>query len=149
MLRTVSLWLLAAVLLWPGTGWAKIKKDLTYSYSAVWTTTIRLLRADRGYKITDKDRESGYVLFVYPGNGSVKECHAALEIVRARDENGYSVVRVMLEIAHQPSYIALDLLDRLERKLTEERGEAPPRRRDPPPKPDPPENKKKGDTESG
>ena len=125
MARITAL-LLAGVLLLPATATAKTKKDLTYSFKAVWTTAIRMLRADRGYKITDKDRDSGYILFVFPGSGSVKECRASLEIVDTVDENRFKVVRLQLEIAHQPSYIELDLLDRLESKLREERGGPPP-----------------------
>lgn len=124
---TVALPLL--LLLLPAPAAAKSTKNMTYGFNAIWTTAVRLLRADRGYKITDRDKDSGYILFVYPGRGSVKECTAALEIVPSLDDNGYEVIRVQLEIAHQASYVELDLLDRLERKLREERGEPPPARK--------------------
>ena len=143
-----ALLLIAGLLLAPGTGWAKTKRDLTYSYRTIWTTSIRLLRADRGYEITDKDKDSGYILFVYPGDGSVKECRASLEMVSTTDVNGFKVVRLMLEIAHQPSYVEIDLLDRLERKLREERGEPPLPRRDEPDKPKQPKEHRKGKDET-
>jgi hypothetical protein len=116
-------------LLLPASAAAKSTRDLNYGYAAVWTTAIRFLRADRDYKITDRDKEAGYILFVYPGSGSVKECHASLEIVSTVDQNDYVVTRLLLKIAHQPSYVELHLLDRLERKLVDERGEAAPRQR--------------------
>jgi hypothetical protein len=126
------------LLLVPGLAAAKSTKNLTYAFNTIWTTAVRLLRADRGYKITDRDKESGYILFVYPGRGSVKECAAALELVPSLDDNGYKVIRVQLEIAHQASYVEFDLLDRLERKLREERGEPPPARKPEKDKPKPP-----------
>ena len=124
---------------------AKSTKDLTYGYDTIWTTTVRFLRADRGYKITDRDSDSGYILFIYPGTGSVKECSAALELVPTVNEDGHDVIRLQLGIAHQPSYIEISLLDRLERKLLDERGEPPPprKRRKHPPKKPPKEPQKK------
>ena len=58
------------------------------------------------------------------------EC--ARSLVVETDGNGYKVVRAVLQIASQPAYVEVDLLDRLERKLLEERGQPPPYRRDPP-----------------
>ena len=110
----------------PGTALAKSKKVFTYSYDSIWSTTVRLLRADKGYKVTDRDKETGYVIFVYPGRGSVKLCKAAMEVFRVVDQDGFRRIRVQLKIAHQPSYIEVALLDALEQKLQEEQGTAPP-----------------------
>jgi hypothetical protein len=134
-MRRAGLLLLVVGALWPASALAKSKKELTYTYDAIWTTTIRFLRADQNYRITDRDRESGYILFVYPGTGSVKECNASLEIVATVDDNNHEVVRLQLQIAHQPSYIEINLLDRLERKLRDDHGEPPApreRRKEPP-----------------
>jgi len=132
MARSATALLLACLALAPATAGAKSTRDFTYSYQALWTTTIRLLRVDRGYKVTDQDPSNGFILFVYPGTGSVTECHGSLELMAVTDVNGYKVVRVVLQIAHQPSYVEVDLLDRLEQKLLDERGQPPPHRRDPP-----------------
>ena len=109
----------------PVTAFAKSKKVFTYGYNTIWSTTVRLLRADRGYKVTDKDKETGYVLFVYPGRGSVKACNASLEIFSMVDSEGYRRIRVQLKIAHQPSYVEGAVLDALEQKLQDEQGSAP------------------------
>jgi hypothetical protein len=108
------------------TALAKSNKTVAYRYDQVWSTAIRYLRADRGYRITDKDAQSGYVLFIYPGDGAVKECAASLEIMRVVDPAGYEKVRLQLVIAHQPSYIEVHFLDTLEQKLVEELGSPPP-----------------------
>ena len=110
----------------PAVAEAKSKKVFTYRYDTIWSTTVRLLRADKGYKVTDKDKETGYVLFVYPGRGSVKACAASMEIFATVDEEGFRRIRVQLKIAHQPSYIEVALLDALEQKLRQEQGTAPP-----------------------
>jgi hypothetical protein len=104
---------------------AKSTKSTTYRYESVWATTVRFLRADRGYRITDKDQESGFILFVYPGEGAVKECSASLEIMRIVDEAGYEKIRIQISIAHQPTYIEVHFLDSLEQKLLDEQGPAP------------------------
>lgn len=120
---------------WTPPAAAKSTKTLAYRYPVVWSTTIRFLRADRGYKIEDKDKENGYVLFVFPGKGAVKDCAAALELFQITDEEGAQKVRLQLNIAHQPSYVEIHLLDQLESKLREERGA-------PRPEPVPPPKKK-------
>jgi hypothetical protein len=148
MVRGAASLVLGAVLLSSGAARAKSTKDFTYSYKAMWTTAVRLLRVDRGYAVTDQDQKNGFILFVYPGRGSVKECHASLELMAITDVNGYKVVRAVLQIASQPAYVEVDLLDRLERKLLEERGQPPPYRRDPPPpkkKPDEPKKPERPD----
>ena len=131
----------------PAPASAKSQKDLGYTYDVVWSTTVRFLRADRGYKITDKDKDNGFVLFVYPGAGSIKECNASLEMLRTTDDEGRKQIRLQLTIQHQPSYIEVHLLDTLEEKLRDEQG-APPQSAPPapPPKKEPapksPEEKK-------
>jgi hypothetical protein len=133
MRRLVTLLLLSGLLA-PGAALAKSEKTLEYTYRSIWSASIRFLRADRGYPIKDKDRENGYILFVYPGSGSVKECMASLEIIPVVDENGFERIKLSLGIQHQPSYIEVHLLDKLEQKLRDELGSPPPPRKPAPEK---------------
>lgn len=141
--RVIFVVALAALLGTGGSAAAKSKKELTYSYPVVWSAAVRMLRADKGYKITDKDKETGYILFVYPKNGA-----AALEILKIVDGNGYRRVRLQLRVPKLPSYMEAALLDALERKLREEQGPAPeaekvkPKRPRRPKKPKPPKGDK-------
>lgn len=128
------------LLAWPCPAFARSDKTFDYGYEAVWSAAMRLIRADRGYKIRDKDKDNGYILFVHPGSGSVKECAASLEIVRATDEENRKKIRAQLAIEHQPSYVEVQFLDALEEKLHDEQG-APrePERPKKPPEEQPPE----------
>ncbi|MBW2735669.1 MAG: hypothetical protein JRH20_25065 [Deltaproteobacteria bacterium] len=137
MKRYLAVAILSLSSLLPLTATAKAEKMLPYSYQAVWSTMIRLIRVDRGYPISDKDKDNGYVLFVFPGSGSVKKCPAALELFQTKDPTGRDMIRVKLRIAHQPSYIELHFLDALERKLRQERGTPHPPK-EPKPTPEPP-----------
>jgi len=134
--RTLAGGLALALVLGATPSLAKSDKTLDYSYDSVWSTAIRLIRAERGYKITDKDRENGYVLFVFPGTGSVKECSASLELVRVTDQQGAKQVRAQLGIEHQPAWVEVHLLDALEQKLRDELGAPPPTPRKPEKNPD-------------
>jgi hypothetical protein len=107
---------------------AKSERSLDYSYKAVWSTAIRLIRVDRGYPVSDKDKDNGYILFVFPGKGSVKKCAASLELVPAKNSQGEAQIKLKLRIQHQPSWVELQFLDHLERKLRSEQGPPPPRR---------------------
>ena len=121
-----------ALLALPDAASARSERTLGYRLAEVWPTTVRFLRVDRRYPITDRDKEAGFILFVYPGTGAVKKCRGALEMVPVRGERGERLLRIQLTIDHQPSYVEVDLLERLERKLRSEHG--PPRedRADPP-----------------
>ena len=121
---------------------AKSVKTLEYPFAAVWSTAIRFLRVDRGYPVSDKDKANGYILFTFPGTGSVKQCPASIELISTKDDLGRKQLRLQLNIAHQPRYVEVQLLDALARKLRAERGppQEPPERKKPK-KPAPPKKK--------
>jgi hypothetical protein len=129
--------LVLAAALQTGQASAKSVRELRYDYNAVWSTAVRLIRVDGRYPVEDKDKETGYILFTFPGKGTVKKCPASLEFVRGKDGDA-ARVRLELQIAHQPTYIEVHFLDQLERKLREERG-AP---EEPKPAPPPRDDKK-------
>jgi hypothetical protein len=102
---------------------AGTERRLTYRATQVWSTAVRFLRVDHHYKIVEKDKETGYLLFEYKDRGRVYQ--ASLELIPAVD-NGYRIVRARMRIEGMPSYVAAVLLDKLVRKLKTEYGEPPP-----------------------
>ena len=103
----------------------KNSKEFTYPVNVVWSTAVRLIRADLGYPIREKDKDSGFILFAYPGRGKVKEFGGAMEILTFVNDEGYRMIKVQLDIGGQPSFIELQILDKLERKLLDEQGSPP------------------------
>jgi hypothetical protein len=101
---------------------AKSTREFAYPFDTVWSTAVRLLRVDRGYKISDKDKDSGYILFTFPGTGSIKECAGSMELVPIKDDQGAKRIRSSVNLAHQPGYIELALLEKLDQKLRLEQG---------------------------
>jgi len=77
--------------------------------------------------VKDKDKDAGFILFVYKGDGEKRET-GSLEVVRLPEGSANGVVRIVVKIANQPSYIEVHLLDGLERKLKSELGDPPPRK---------------------
>ena len=104
---------------------AKNSKRLSYPLSDIWSTAVRLLRADLGYRVKEKDRDNGLILFAMPGKAKGKVHGGSMEFVRFVDDQGFKMVRVQLTIAGMPSYIEVQILEKLERKLREEQGRAP------------------------
>jgi hypothetical protein len=135
-----------AMVVWclPASAPAKNIKVLSYRFNTIWSTTIRFIRADKGFKITDKDKENGFILFGFNDDTSEQPSTASLELLHIEDEEGYQRIQLQLSIANQPSYIEIHFLDKLEEKLRDERGEPPPPRKikRPKPKPKPPEEDK-------
>jgi hypothetical protein len=115
---------------------------LSYPFEQVWPTAIRFLRIDRGYAISERDADAGFILFSFPigertGTGS-------LELLRTTDASGRASVRVMANTQAGPSHLPHTILEGLATKVRAERGQpAPPPPQKPPegkPKEDPPQD---------
>lgn len=95
--------------------------DSGYTYDQTYAAALRLLRVDMGLKITEKDSESGYLMFEYTSpEGGKKTSTGSLEIVRAK-----SGTRVSVQLASMPAYHEQAIVDALAKKLVEQYGEAP------------------------
>lgn len=99
---------------------ARRSSDHDYRYEQIWSSAVRLLRVDYGFRIRDRDRDIGFVLFDYQEHG--RTYPGSLEVVRA-EVGGQQKVRVTLNIPAQPSYVERMVLDRLQRKLRADFGE--------------------------
>ncbi len=104
---------------------AKTARDLTYRSSQIWRSAVRFLRVDQNFKVLEKDRDAGYLLFEYADAG--KTYSASMEMIPlVRNEKRY--VRASIRIESMPSYVEAVLIDRFLRKLKEEYGIQPPAR---------------------
>ncbi len=132
-----ALVMLVALALSNGAG-AKASHSSPYTYRQTFGSTVRLLKVDMGFEVTEKDPDWGYVLFDYTspesGNRTNKGSFSFVE------QDGQ--VHVTLQIPSMPGYHEQVILDKLKQKLKQEHGE-PPRRA----KPDDEEDDKKEDEE--
>jgi hypothetical protein len=123
MKRMVFSIFVAIVVALPCVSSARTDRELTYRENEIWNGAIRFLRVDSGFKILEKDKDAGYVLFEYKDGGS--SCSASFEMVRAV-KDGRSFVRARLQISQMPRYVEVVLIDKLVRKLKDEYGDPPP-----------------------
>lgn len=117
------------------------RRMLSYPIDQVWPTAIRYLRIDRGFEITDRDRDAGYLLFEFPleekriGSGSV-------EMFEAVDAAGRASVSISVNTGAGPVHLPNSILDGIAAKVRAERGQPspppPPKQEEPPPKQDKP-----------
>lgn len=110
----------ASLVLAPSVAEARQSIDLPYPIEQAWNATIRLVRVDLGFTITERDRETGFVLFTY--RDTTRTSGASVEIIPA-DVGGVVGVRVVVQIPQMPTYMERHLLTRLDRKLHEDYGE--------------------------
>jgi hypothetical protein len=118
------IWLSLALVSAPGSVSARSIDVVPFHYEQVWGAAVRLIRVDQGFRITDQDRDVGFVLFEYVRAGH--RAQGSLEIVRV-EQDGRPAVRVVVHLSKTPSYMERLLLDQLERKLRGDYGvpEAP------------------------
>jgi hypothetical protein len=113
------------------------RRMLSYPIDHVWPTAIRYLRIDRGFEITDRDRDAGYLLFEFPleekrsGSGS-------LEMFEVVDVSGRASVSISVNTGAGPVHLPNSILDGIAAKVRAERGQPapppPPKQEEPPPK---------------
>ncbi|MBL8681413.1 MAG: hypothetical protein JNK05_19705 [Myxococcales bacterium] len=110
----------ASLVLAPSVAEARQSLDLPYPIEQAWNATVRLVRVDLGFTITERDRETGFVLFTY--RDTTRTSAASIEIIPA-DVGGVVGVRVVVQVPQMPTYMERHLLTRLDRKLHEDYGE--------------------------
>lgn len=143
MIRTMRLLLLGSVLLCAVAGGAEARTERRtgYTFEQAWPTAVRHLRVDEGFKIVDKDQDTGYVVFELRDDGKVFA--GALEVVQ-HEEEGRKVVKLVLTINDRPDYMEAQVLERMLMKLRQEHGDPPqpPKKKPAPEKPAPAKPKK-------
>lgn len=100
---------------------ARVVQDERYGFDVTWNAAVRLIRVDMGFTITERDRDTGFVMFSYTDAGG----HAtpgSVELIRTRVD-GVDGCRVVITVPRLPTYVERHLVTRLERKLHEEYGE--------------------------
>jgi hypothetical protein len=103
---------------------AKSGFDSAYGFDRTWNAALRLVRVDRGLKITEKDDANGYILFDYKSSeAGNKVTSGSMEIIRGNAAG--DPVHVVLQLPQMPRYHEQVMLDELSRKLRHEYGEPP------------------------
>jgi hypothetical protein len=99
---------------------ARTAAVIPYPTAEVWSTAVRFIRVDRGYKVREKDEESGYILFdLVEGSKSYK---GSLELIKTTDDAGRDATRAAFALPDLPHHYETMLLDKLTAKVREERG---------------------------
>ncbi len=116
------------------------RRVLSYPFEPVCPTAIRYLRIDRGYEISDRDDEAGYILFAFELDGGRKGS-GSVEMFRTEDASGRPSVSVAVNTGAGPVHLPNAILDGIAAKVRAERGQpAPPPSREQPPPNDKPED---------
>ena len=136
-----------ALLLSAGVANARSEKTLAYQRDQAWPAAVRFLRVDAKLKVIEKDADAGYVLFEYREDN--KTFRGSLEVIDIVKDSR-KLIRFVVTIEDRPSWVEVEMLTRLERKLRAELGEpAPaPTPKEPPKKEAPKDDDKPGDKPS-
>lgn len=146
----LSAWLLVPICLLAGPAGASFthtgapaafiqqRRTLSYPFEQVWPTAIRYLVVDRGYAVSDRDPDAGYILFEFSSGD--RSGQGSLEMFRIEDASGRPSVQLSVSTSAGPSHLPHTLLEGISRKVREERGQPapPPPTKDPEPDEPPP-----------
>lgn len=125
-----------AVLLSVDEAQARSTYDSPYGYERTWNAAVRMVRVDLGFKVTEKDDATGYLLFDYRSHESGNKTSAgSLEVVRGQGAD--DPVRVVVQLPQMPRYHEQALVDALAAKMQKEYGEPPRKKRERPALPPP------------
>ncbi|KIG12765.1 hypothetical protein DB30_01026 [Enhygromyxa salina] len=120
------------------------RRLLSYPLDQVWPAAIRYLRIDRGFEITDRDQDAGYILFQFPLEGQ-RIGSGSLEMFATDDAAGRASVSMSVNTGAGPVHLPNSILDGISAKVRAERGQPsppppPPNQEEPPPKQDDPQD---------
>lgn len=119
-MRRIPLWICAgALLLTAQASQARVEDTCEYSKSQVFRSALRFLRVDQGYTISERDEESGYLLFDYPLDKSATT-PGSLEIIERGDS-----VKLIVTITRMPEYHERLFVSKFLEKLRADYGELP------------------------
>lgn len=104
---------------------ARVAQDTHYTKSQTFQSALRFLRIDQGFQITEKDVESGYLLFEYTTTGSDTKSNGSIEVIE-KEEGVTLVVQLPQMPEHHERYLADGLLS----KLRSEYGEPPKKKKE-------------------
>jgi hypothetical protein len=101
---------------------AKSSLESSYGFDRTWNAATRLVRVDLGFKITERDEASGYLLFEYRSpEGGGKASAGSMEFLRRSD----NLTLVLIQLAEMPQYHEQVMSEKLAKKLRAEFGEPP------------------------
>jgi hypothetical protein len=109
---------------------ARSDYDSTYGYDRTWNAAIRMVHVDMGFKVTEKDEASGFLLFEYKSPESPRPSPGSMEFVRSKDDGE---VRVIVQLAQMPRYHEQLMVDTLVKKMRADYGDPPTVHPAPPP----------------
>lgn len=121
---TCGLAVAAAIVMTGPDASARSAYESTYGYDRTWNAAMRLVRVDLGFKITEKDETTGYIMFDYKSPESHAASPGSIEFIHSRDPQ--APVRVVVQLAQMPRYHEQVLVDALSKKLHQEYGDPPP-----------------------
>jgi hypothetical protein len=128
-------WLIAwAIAL--ASSWAEARSsfDSAYGFDRTYNAALRLVRIDLGLKVTEKDDQSGYLVFDYKSvDTGNKVSSGSMEFIRPHEPEG--PVRVVVQLPQMPRYHEQVLVDALVRKMHQDYGEPPDHPKPPPARP--------------
>lgn len=110
---------------------AKSTYESPYGYDRTWTAAVRMVVVDDGWKVTEKDKGNGYLVFDYKSPSDGKVTPGTLEFVRGNEDE--DPVSVLAQLPQMPSYHEQLLLDGLASKMRREYGDPPAPHKRPPP----------------
>lgn len=104
---------------------AKASYESAYGYDRTWNAAFRMIRVDLGFKVVEKDANTGYLLFEYksPESGA-KATSGSIELIRGAEDGPVTVVVQLPQMPHHHEQV---LINNLARKLRQEYGDPPAR----------------------
>jgi hypothetical protein len=92
-----------------------------YTFDQTFATSVRLLHVDMGFKILEKDKDLGYILFEYTSPESGKrKMNGSIEIAETKTGTNVSV-----QVPEMPQYHEQMIIDDLVKKLQKDYGPPP------------------------
>ena len=101
---------------------AKIREVIKEDYDVLWSAAVRLIRVDKDWVLTDKDKDTGFIIFRYRAKPT-NESRATIEILADKSDSKKTGLRWVVQVSI-PAVSSIEermLISDLKSKLREER----------------------------
>lgn len=102
---------------------ARSEKTLAYPRDQAWPAAVRFIRVDARLKVLEKDADAGFLIFEYREDN--KTFRGSLEVIDVMKDSR-KLVRFVIQIEDRPTWVEVEMLTKLERKLRAELGSPAP-----------------------
>ncbi len=77
---------------------AKVRESISENYDNIWSAAVRFIRVDKDWKILDKDKDAGFIVFMYTSEQG-EASRASIELMKDADNPDKAKAAFVIQVS--------------------------------------------------